>query len=66
MSGSGFGCGSVHCYGCGYHYAQTFAALSAVVDIASGAIATRHGSHRVDAFAFVVTAAIVFQAVVNV
>ena len=42
------------------------AALRSVVDITSWAIVTFHGSHRVDAFAFVVTAAVVFQALVHV
>ena len=47
-------------------HTQTFAALRSVVDIPSWAIVTFHGSHRVDAFAFVVTAAVVFQALVHV
>ena len=46
--------------------AHTFAALNPVVDIPSCAIAALHGSHRVDAFAFAVTAAVIFQALVDV
>ena len=43
---------------------QTFAALCSVVGIPTRAIATGHGSHRVDTFAFAVAAAIAFQALV--
>ena len=45
---------------------QTSAALRSVVDITSWAIATFHGSHRVDACAFAVAAAVVVQALVHV
>ena len=45
---------------------QTFAALSPVVDITRWAIAAFHGSLRVHAFAFAVTASVVLQALVNI
>ena len=40
-------------------YKPTFATLRPVVEIPSWAIATCRGSHRVDASAFVVTAAVI-------
>ena len=45
---------------------QTFAALRPVVGVPSWTIAAFHGSRRVDACAFVVTAAVVFCALVEV
>ena len=56
----------IHTHTHTHTHIQTFAALRSVVDITSWAIVTFHGSHRVDAFAFVVTAAVVFQALVHV
>ena len=47
-------------------HAQTFTALSSVVDIPSWAITTFRGSIRVDALAFAVTAAVVCRALVEV
>ena len=44
----------------------TFAALRSVVGIPSWAIATCHGSRRVGALAFAVTATVVFRALVHV
>ena len=45
---------------------QTFAPLRAVVEIPTCAIATFHGSHRFDAFALAVAAAVVFEALVDI
>ena len=45
---------------------QTFAALRSVVDIPKWATAAFHGSNRVYAFAFAVTATVVFQALVDI
>ena len=47
-------------------HTHTFAALRSVVDIPSGAILTLEGSSRVVAFAFAVTAAVIFRALVLV
>ena len=47
-------------------HAQTFAARRSVVGIPSWAILAFHGSRRVDAFAFAVTATVVFRALVHV
>ena len=47
-------------------HTQTFAALRSVVDIASVAILTLGGSHRVGAFAFAVAAAVIFLALVHI
>ena len=47
-------------------HVQTFAALRPVVGVVSWAIATFHGSRRVDACAFAVTATVVLQAFVEV
>ena len=47
-------------------HAQTFAALRSIVGIPSWAIATFHGSQRVDALPFAVTPAVVFSALVYV
>ena len=47
-------------------HAQTFAARRSVVGIPSRAILACHGSRRVDAFAFAVAAAVVFEALVDV
>ena len=44
---------------------QTFAALRPVVGIPRWAIAAFYRSRRVDAFAFAVAAAIIFQALVH-
>ena len=48
-----------------YTHAQTFAALRSVVGIPSWAILAFHGSLRVDAFAFAVTAPVVSLAPVR-
>ena len=53
-----------HTYIC--THVQTFAALRPVVGVASWAIATLEGSHRVGAFAFAVAAAVVCRALVDV
>ena len=47
-------------------HTQTFAVFRSVVDITSWAIVTFHGSQRVDAFAFAIAAAVVFEALVDV
>ena len=55
------GCTFVH----PHEVTQTFASLRTIIGIPSWAIAAFHGSRRVDAFAFAVAAAVVFQALVH-
>ena len=53
-------------HACTHGHTQTFAAQRSVVGVASWAILTLEGSHRVGAFAFAVAAAVAFQAFVDV